>query len=55
MRTDEEVELLLTICKDCEHFNGKGCGKCGCRVKKGGEAWTNKLKMKTEHCPIDKW
>jgi len=56
-RTDEEVEELLKICEACSRYDSakKACKVCGCKVKSGGRAISNKLKMKSEHCPLGKW
>ena len=55
-RTDEEVEELLMICRDCEFYDfGKSkCKVCGCRLNKGG-AWSNKLRMRSQKCPKGNW
>lgn len=57
VRSDEEVENLLKICKDCEHFNHEKsiCSVCGCRLNLSRHAEFNKLRMATEHCPKGKW
>jgi len=57
VRTDEEVTALLEICKECGMYDAKKqiCKKCGCSVNAGGRAIANKLKMKSERCPIGKW
>ncbi len=55
-RSDEEVnEIYETLCQPCQHFNGKSCKICGCRIKRSGQALANKVRMATEHCPIKKW
>lgn len=57
-RTQEQVESVLKICGECEHFTtryGLGrCLKCGCNVSKG-PALVNKARMATESCPVGKW
>lgn len=56
-RTEAEVERLLAICRACDRFNERrqSCSLCGCRCHSGGGALTNKLKMATERCPINRW
>lgn len=50
----EEIERRLDICKSCgyfTHFNNFRfikCAKCGCALRL-------KTRLKTEHCPINKW
>jgi hypothetical protein len=53
VRSEEEVERILKICKGCDWYDPdrKRCKGCGCRVTDGGIPITNKLKMATEHCP----
>lgn len=57
VRSEDEVERILTICKACEYFlPNLRCAKCGCGTS-GKTALTNKLIMASEHCPLDqpKW
>jgi hypothetical protein len=44
----EERERRLAICRECEHFTGTRCRKCGCVAR-----W--KVKLAAWHCPIDKF
>ncbi len=55
-RTQAEItEIFETHCKPCEFFDGKYCNKCArCNVN-GEEKFWNKIKMKSETCPIGKW
>lgn len=57
IRTDEDVSELLEICKQCEHYHAEKsfCKICGCNLNLSRNALFNKLRMKTEHCPIGKW
>lgn len=60
VRSNERVrEIFETLCQRCEHFDaGHGsCRLCGCRVRRDGPAFTNKLRMATERCPMNppKW
>lgn len=57
VRSDEEVEQLLEICKSCEHYDEKKsrCNICGCRLNLSQLAEFNKLRMATEHCDKGKW
>lgn len=56
-RTDDEVNALLEICQNCEHYNAEGryCHVCGCRCTNGSNAFFNKLRMESQHCPRGKW
>ena len=57
-RTDAEVkELHERYCSRCDWYDpeSKRCKGCGCKVRPGGAALLNKIKMKTEHCPRDFW
>jgi len=57
-RTDAEVEFLHgTYCTGCDWYDKKNkrCKGCGCKVKPGGAALLNKVRMTTEHCPRDFW
>lgn len=57
-RTQEEVEKIHSEhCVPCEWYDAeqKRCKGCGCTVSVGSLAVFNKLKMKTEHCPKDKF
>ena len=60
VRSDERVrEIFDTLCRPCTHFDAKRqtCRLCGCYVRRSGTAFTNKLKMATERCPLNppKW
>lgn len=56
-RTDAEVNDILAICQQCEHFNITGgyCRICGCRCNANKSPFTNKLRMKSQKCPKGKW
>lgn len=57
-RTDKEVEDLHNrFCSRCDWYDpmSKRCKGCGCKVKPGGTALLNKIRMKTEHCPREFW
>lgn len=56
-RTDEEVEQLLTICQQCEKYNAvrEYCRVCGCKCNNLKNAFLNKLRMESQHCPEKKW
>lgn len=48
-RTKAEYKDCLTVCSGCDRFDKRGiCLECFCYV-------ALKAKMKTEHCPLDKW
>lgn len=48
--TEEEVAKRQAICDGCEYYakDSQRCQKCGCFLK-------IKIKLETEHCPIQKW
>ena len=56
-RTDEEVTALLTICHSCDHLDhGSGsCNLCGCRCNRQKSPFVNKLRIKSQKCPEEKW
>lgn len=58
VRPMEEVERIeTTVCRPCEHYNEPDgrCKLCRCCVNKKAQAVRNKIRMKTEQCPIGKW
>ena len=58
VRADEEVQRIYEmICEPCAYFSRhkKYCKICGCQVRSNGSAFTNKIRMASEHCPKDKW
>lgn len=55
VREDSEVDRIFAICLGCEHYNGKSCQVCSCRVNKSQTALLNKIRMATEKCPKEKW
>jgi hypothetical protein len=52
--TDEVVKSRLSICKECEFWDGKALGGTG-RCKECGCSTWAKLRMATERCPLGKW
>lgn len=55
-RSDSEVAALLTLCRTCGHYDPSGrCAVCGCRLSTSANAYANKLRMSTQHCPKGKW
>jgi hypothetical protein len=57
-RTDEEVkELYENHCKKCVRYDEKlhACKTCGCAVSLDNSPLKNKLKMKTESCPLGRF
>lgn len=57
-RSEEEIaELFETHCKQCDMFDKEkyACKSCGCSVSTSSEPLGNKLKMKTEACPLGRW
>ena len=45
---EEKANERLSICKDCEHYNGSRCKICGCFM-------LTKVGLKSSKCPIHKW
>jgi hypothetical protein len=45
---EAEVARRLAICRGCPNWRDGRCAICGCAL-----AW--KVRMRTEHCPIDQW
>lgn len=54
MATDDEVARRFAICQQCEHFDGKACGKCGCPIVRE-KRFVSKLSWANEKCPVGKW
>ena len=56
-RTDEEVAERLAICQSCDKYNqeAQSCTICGCKCNANKSAFTNKLRMQSQVCPIGKW
>ena len=54
-RSDGEVLRIFEICKACENYEDGLCTVCGCRVNEGQNAFGNKLRMESQHCPLEKW
>lgn len=64
VRTAKEIQDRFAICQKCEHFEAiskkpwRGrCRKCGCYLGKHKNRFIvgNKIAMRTEQCPINKW
>ena len=58
VRAPEEVaEIFNNTCSPCVYFNRtrQSCKVCGCRANRHGSALVNKIAMKTESCPRNKW
>lgn len=56
-RTQEEVvRIEAELCRPCEYYRDGRCRKCGCNVNTA-MVLLNKIRMATEHCPLDppKW
>jgi len=51
MRSQERIEELFNICKECEHFRSYYCGICGCFINKG--TTFNKLAWSSTRCPLE--
>lgn len=54
-RTDEEVINLLQICEMCDKYEDGRCLVCGCRLSASKSAFSNKLRMKSQSCPLGRW
>lgn len=54
-RTDEDVIQLLEICEACEKYEDGRCLVCGCRLSASKSAFSNKLRMKSQSCPLGRW
>lgn len=59
-RSDEEVKRIFdTFCEPCEHLQAskQSCNLCGCKVRRNGAAFLNKIRMATERCALvpPKW
>jgi len=61
-RSEEEVKRIHeTLCnppgEPCAWYDSekKRCKGCGCKVSTSSMAVLNKIKMATEHCPLEKW
>lgn len=54
---DTEVQARLAVCRSCEKYNAadERCTVCGCRANADANAFTNKLRMKSQKCPLEKW
>lgn len=52
--SQEEVERRFAICRQCEHYDGNACKKCGCPVKRERK-FISKLAWANESCPAGKW
>jgi len=55
--SDEAVKQNLEICQNCDKFNHvkESCSLCGCRCNLSKSSFLNKLRMKTQSCPLNKW
>lgn len=55
-RTDEEVINILQICETCDQYTeDHRCAVCGCNLSTAKNAFSNKLRMKSQHCPRGLW
>lgn len=52
--SEERIQIRYNTCQQCEFFKDNSCEKCGCTVIRDRN-YLNKLAVKSEHCPIDKW
>ncbi len=53
----EIIRIFHGDCRVCEDYDHRAssCQYCGCRVNESTIAPLNKIAMKTEHCPLEKW
>lgn len=54
MASEQEVARRFAICQQCQHFDGKACGKCGCPVVRERK-FLSKLSWADQSCPVGKW
>lgn len=52
--SEEEIDKRHSICQECEFFSNHSCSKCGCLLSRD-KVYLNKLAIKTESCPLNKW
>ncbi len=57
VRSETEIVHLLETCQSCDDYNPQNgtCLHCGCHVNSSTIAPLNKIAMRTEHCPLEKW
>ena len=58
VRDEQEiVRIFMEVCTKCESFDERtsSCRHCGCRVNESKIAPLNKIAMRTERCPLEKW
>lgn len=51
---EKEIDRRHNICSGCEFFSSNSCIKCGCSLSRD-KIYMNKLAIKNQSCPIDKW
>lgn len=49
-----QIEQRHSVCLACEYYSNNSCNKCGCYLTKDRN-YMNKLALKEESCPINKW
>lgn len=49
-----QIDARFAICQQCEHFDGRACGKCGCPVVRERQ-FVSKLSWADQSCPVGKW
>lgn len=52
--SESEIDNRHKICESCEFFKDNSCTQCGCLLSKD-RIYLNKLAMKSQSCPINKW
>ncbi len=58
VRSPQQIEAIFNgICLECDAYDdrSRACRVCGCFVSKRDNPLANKIAMKTEHCPLQKW
>jgi hypothetical protein len=57
-RTEGEIrELFENHCQNCDRYDPvkHACKNCGCSISTDSSPLSNKLAMKTEHCPLGRF
>lgn len=52
--SEEQIQSRLNICKLCEYYQDDSCMLCGCVIVREAN-YKNKLALKHQSCPINKW
>ena len=52
--SEQQIETRHNICTSCDFFQNNSCNKCGCSLTRDRN-YLNKLALKNQSCPINKW